>query len=602
MVPCINREWHPFTIASANTEQNMSFYIKRLGDWTVQLHSLFKLKEVRDGTDLLKFFIRGPFGAPTQEVTRYQRVILVSGGIGATPFVSICKQLHYQHIKCNKPITSTEIPPICNVSCDKRIDKRNQEIQLEGNYFADYTEERIQDALAERYGVNFKVHFQEKELNAENEMIFQKVAHMMRMSKLSSIRGSNSSPCKPKSFMGGGNWEEENAGKDSTQIEKLSYKNPIQNSNKGGEKDPVSISQSNVDESHEMLGFGNFRYNLISTLHSSKICFFMACLCIGRMAAVISGSIFESDFIKLKYVPLVNGGEVMGSWVALSYALISLPLALILTITIIVEVSLIGGRVLKEARRILEIVMFGPVTLSMTVLEFRRFINNEPSSALFIFLQYVFTQTIIFILILYRMFRAIGKKGLIDETKSGEVKCHPRLGCTKDMDGLSSLPNLDFVWTTPSIKEDSWICRELTPVLLGNSIHLHRYVTRGSNCDKEVSEYNFEDPENGLFEVIQQVTKTGRPNWEKLIGKIARNTVSDGVVGIFFCGPPTMGKIVRGTARKIELWSDLRDAYLKTTDVRTLMHDLRLSHEDLVLRLRENGCRVRLIYHEENFS
>eukprot|EP00121_Abeoforma_whisleri_P013208 Awhi_evm1s12180 len=39
-----NTEWHPFTIASSPTKTTLSFFIKKSGDWTSDLHSLLKLQ------------------------------------------------------------------------------------------------------------------------------------------------------------------------------------------------------------------------------------------------------------------------------------------------------------------------------------------------------------------------------------------------------------------------------------------------------------------------------------------------------------------------------------------------------------------------------
>lgn len=92
-VPLVsNLQWHPFTIASSPHENDMVFFIKVSGDWTRRLYALIK---ERDG-DLsdIQVHVRGPYGAPAQHVDQYEHVVLVSGGIGATPFTSITKYAH----------------------------------------------------------------------------------------------------------------------------------------------------------------------------------------------------------------------------------------------------------------------------------------------------------------------------------------------------------------------------------------------------------------------------------------------------------------------------------------------------------------------------
>ena len=79
--------WHPFTIASAPHEAQMVFFIKVAGDWTHRLHTLVELAR-REGDEGLEVHVRGPFGAPASCTASYERVLLVGGGVGCTPFIS----------------------------------------------------------------------------------------------------------------------------------------------------------------------------------------------------------------------------------------------------------------------------------------------------------------------------------------------------------------------------------------------------------------------------------------------------------------------------------------------------------------------------------
>jgi FAD-binding domain/Ferric reductase like transmembrane component/Ferric reductase NAD binding domain len=93
-VPLVsNVQWHPFTIASSPHENEMMFYIKATGNWTSKFCELFKDKTVFDGD--IKVHIRGPFGSPAQHVDQYEHIVLISGGVGATPFASIAKYAHH---------------------------------------------------------------------------------------------------------------------------------------------------------------------------------------------------------------------------------------------------------------------------------------------------------------------------------------------------------------------------------------------------------------------------------------------------------------------------------------------------------------------------
>ncbi|GAB0498199.1 hypothetical protein MMPV_009540 [Pyropia vietnamensis] len=147
-VPAISRiEWHPFTIASAPHESEMVFYIKRNGDWTAKLYDLFanaggstpagggggganasgefssldgSLGGGLDGASTISFpapgggtagtassgggsggsddivvHLRGPHGSPAQHVGQFSHVVLIGGGVGATPFCSVVKAAHH---------------------------------------------------------------------------------------------------------------------------------------------------------------------------------------------------------------------------------------------------------------------------------------------------------------------------------------------------------------------------------------------------------------------------------------------------------------------------------------------------------------------------
>lgn len=84
-----------FTIPSPPGEEFMTFYIKALGDRTKVVQKEFEGRVIGEEEGPLLVYVRGPFGAPAQHVDGYDRVVLISGGIGATPFVSVCKHVYY---------------------------------------------------------------------------------------------------------------------------------------------------------------------------------------------------------------------------------------------------------------------------------------------------------------------------------------------------------------------------------------------------------------------------------------------------------------------------------------------------------------------------
>ncbi|XP_073121167.1 respiratory burst oxidase homolog protein C-like [Henckelia pumila] len=71
-------EWHPFSITSAPGDDYISVHIRTHGNWTRQLNEVL---------------IDGPYGAPTQDYKNYDVVLLVGLGIGATPMISVVKDV-----------------------------------------------------------------------------------------------------------------------------------------------------------------------------------------------------------------------------------------------------------------------------------------------------------------------------------------------------------------------------------------------------------------------------------------------------------------------------------------------------------------------------
>ncbi|KAK7358737.1 hypothetical protein VNO77_00675 [Canavalia gladiata] len=104
-------EWHPFSITSAPDDDYLSVHIKILGDWTRGLKAKFSqacqqplngqsgllraecLKGDNIPTSFPKVLIDGPYGAPAQDYREYEVVLLVGLGIGATPMISILKDM-----------------------------------------------------------------------------------------------------------------------------------------------------------------------------------------------------------------------------------------------------------------------------------------------------------------------------------------------------------------------------------------------------------------------------------------------------------------------------------------------------------------------------
>ncbi|CAN6224560.1 unnamed protein product [Urochloa humidicola] len=101
-------EWHPFSITSAPGDDYLSVHIRTSGDWTQELKRIFienyfsphlnrraSFSELgaAEPRSLPKLLVDGPYGAPAQDFRNYDVLLLVGLGIGATPFISILRDL-----------------------------------------------------------------------------------------------------------------------------------------------------------------------------------------------------------------------------------------------------------------------------------------------------------------------------------------------------------------------------------------------------------------------------------------------------------------------------------------------------------------------------
>ncbi|XP_059634678.1 respiratory burst oxidase homolog protein E [Cornus florida] len=101
-------EWHPFSITSAPGDDYLSVHIRTVGDWTQELKRVFTEDNgsacvigratfgqlgYMDQRGLPKLHVDGPYGAAAQDYRNYDVLLLVGLGIGATPFISILRDL-----------------------------------------------------------------------------------------------------------------------------------------------------------------------------------------------------------------------------------------------------------------------------------------------------------------------------------------------------------------------------------------------------------------------------------------------------------------------------------------------------------------------------
>ncbi|KAJ3701664.1 hypothetical protein LUZ61_005369 [Rhynchospora tenuis] len=97
-VPSISKfQWHPFSITSScnQDEKNVSLLIKCQGKWTEALYSkISSMKDEKLGQfkSLIVVF-EGPYGPSASLYERYSNLVLIAGGSGITPFMSLLNEI-----------------------------------------------------------------------------------------------------------------------------------------------------------------------------------------------------------------------------------------------------------------------------------------------------------------------------------------------------------------------------------------------------------------------------------------------------------------------------------------------------------------------------
>ncbi|XVF50865.1 hypothetical protein PTKIN_Ptkin04bG0138000 [Pterospermum kingtungense] len=114
-VPSISKlQWHPFTITSSSNmnPDKLSIVIKSEGRWSSELYQKLSSPSPMDRFEVS---IEGPYGPASTHFLRHDTLVMLSGGSGITPFISIIRELLF---KANN--RSDRIPKILLVCAFKK--------------------------------------------------------------------------------------------------------------------------------------------------------------------------------------------------------------------------------------------------------------------------------------------------------------------------------------------------------------------------------------------------------------------------------------------------------------------------------------------------
>lgn len=95
-VPGVSRlQFHPFSLSSSPHDQDTSFHIEVRGDWTLSCRDL--VSSLNNAP--LTVHVEGPYGSPEIDIWghSYKFFVLIAGGIGATPMMSVYGALIHEY-------------------------------------------------------------------------------------------------------------------------------------------------------------------------------------------------------------------------------------------------------------------------------------------------------------------------------------------------------------------------------------------------------------------------------------------------------------------------------------------------------------------------
>ncbi|XP_056158665.1 ferric reduction oxidase 4 isoform X2 [Syzygium oleosum] len=112
-IPSISKlQWHPFTVTSSSNMEpdQLSVAIKCQGSWS---HRLFQSLSSSSSSSLerLEVSVEGPYGPASSQFLRHETLVMLSGGSGIAPFISIIREIiHEANLQQPDTTASSKFP------------------------------------------------------------------------------------------------------------------------------------------------------------------------------------------------------------------------------------------------------------------------------------------------------------------------------------------------------------------------------------------------------------------------------------------------------------------------------------------------------------
>lgn len=598
-VPSISTtEWHPFTIASAPHEAEMTFFIKTVGDWTNALYKAFIDRIDERVTSKLPILVRGPYGAPAQHIGGYERIVLVSGGVGSTPFSSICRELHH-YIE--------------------------QQTDTQDNRFHSADDGQLEKKLSVALNRKYSVQYGDPNLPTQDS----KVQEIMQKELLMMTDGMTPKPQNPSKFQrmdysdlfpvnvttpGGHFGERQRAASFMPSLppkaklqQKPSVRRKIGSSfivskgtktnlmGDGPDSSSSTVLKAKEDFEEKMLhlddkdvavamgqnlgGTTTATQRILGVLHSIFLNLALLFVLLTRLVIVGYAHIFDVFKFRLTTSEFSFTGA---RWLFITDLVLCVLVTTVVTLTICLELSELGSQFFKVSGQLTDLFCLVPLSIASLVVEVVILIRqtNDVENSLLAAILFTAILPVTAVFLGLRLHRIVGSRVMLADP-IGDVAYH-------------RVRAVDFIWTTKNAEDDSWLLERLIPITDKTKLRLHRYITRG-NPEDGGSDKKYDDA------ALQ--TNYGRPDWDTLFRLIAQRSPSMSKVGVFFCGPKGMAKSVQAALIKAQTLTNLRGTYLGQGSEKELKTELDLGDVQFDLaKLRSRGSYIRFVFREENFG
>lgn len=472
-----------FTIASAPHENSMCFYIKAVGDWTEELRKTFEDRLSGIISEPLTVRIRGPFGAPAQHVGGYQRVVLISGGVGATPFSSICKDL-YHKLSFNDRYDDSESSS-CGAEDPASLSKARQEIMrcvtdvYEQNNAIDYGQEEdcrnaVPLSLSNMFAETNEMapsasyalspmkknavgvpHLQDVKVSDQGSPVCNKgsedLAYLRRLGYTSRAMGMQYNTGYETQRH---KWSP-TKGLDSRFVEHTLCMDTIRAAS-------AVRNEVSSDRKERMMLF----------LHTVLMNFFLLALMLIRLVLVAYASIFRSSML---YTSNISSNRIFDTWLAGSEVSLGIFMMVLIGSTLCLEIMVYRSGFFKSRGRVTDLVLLFPISILSVFAGIHKLARQKFEPFFPRWVHFAVLVPILVILLFYRLFRVVGSRVLLADTYSDS--------------SFEKMRAIDYIWTVPYEDDDDWLREELEPLANGEHLRLHRFVTRQERNAEEGGKY-----------------------------------------------------------------------------------------------------------------